>query len=388
MEIQELPLWEAMRSKNKRFTFEIELTARCNNNCSHCYVNLSAGDRSAFQNELSLAEIESIAGQAVEMGMMWCTITGGEPLLRTDFEEIYLLLKRKGFLITLFTNACLINEHLIELFKRYPPRDIEVTVYGVNPETYEAVTRTPGSFKAFKRGIEMLESNGIKVTYKAMVVRSNLHEIDEIIDFCKARSKIPFRFDPFLHLRYDGDAARNVEIRSERLSPEEVVQLETSNKKHFRSLLENCDHLIVEDPYSYSECMDCHANQMCENLDAHSRLFSCGIGVGEFNISYNGRLRLCSALVAPEFTYNLRAGSLQAGLAELSVKVKQMKVQSERLMRTCKSCNIVNLCGWCSATAYLETGSLEGEVPFFCQVAHARAAALQLEKGNITKRLD
>jgi len=209
-----------------------------------------------------------------------------------------------------------------------------------------------------------------------MVIKSNLHEIEAIIDFCEGKSKIPFRFDPFLHLRYDGNVARYVEIRNERLNPDEIVQLETSNTKHFASLLKNCDHLIVEKQFSYDECKVCQDQFICETLDNHSRLFGCGIGVGEFNISYDGKLRLCSALVAPEFTYDLRMGTLQAGLNELSRKVREMRVQSERLMRTCKSCNIVNLCGWCAATAYLETGSLEGEVPFFCKVAHAREAAL------------
>jgi len=82
-----------------------------------------------------------IGREAVELGAFWCLITGGEPLLRKDFADIYLCLKNKGLLVSVFTNATLLNRDHIELFKKYPPRDIEVSVYGVTPETYESVTR-------------------------------------------------------------------------------------------------------------------------------------------------------------------------------------------------------------------------------------------------------
>ena len=135
-----------------------------------------------------------IADQAVQMGALWCTITGGEPLLRNDFKDIYIGLKRKGLLITVFTNATLIKEDHIELFKKYPPRDIEVTVYGITRETYEAVTRQPGSFQAFTHGLNLLLQNIIKVRLKAMALRSNFKELPQIAQFCRERTKGLFPF--------------------------------------------------------------------------------------------------------------------------------------------------------------------------------------------------
>ena len=68
----------------------LDLTYRCNNNCRHCYINLPANDKEAKGKELSLEEISAIANEAVSMGAVWCLITGGEPLLREDFADIYL----------------------------------------------------------------------------------------------------------------------------------------------------------------------------------------------------------------------------------------------------------------------------------------------------------
>src|SRR5512136_2028929 len=123
IEIQDFTLWEKKKhSPRPLYSFDLELTARCNNNCTHCYINLPANDREAETQELTLGEIEHIADQAVEMGAVWVLLTGGEPLIRRDFADIYLMLKRKGLLVSVFTNATIIRKEHIELFKKYPPR--------------------------------------------------------------------------------------------------------------------------------------------------------------------------------------------------------------------------------------------------------------------------
>ena len=110
VDIKEYHLWTKLKEKRLPISFDLEITARCNNNCNHCYINLPANARIAQQNELSLNEISRIADEAVELGAIWCLLSGGEPLLRKDFKDIFLTLKRKGLLISLFTNATLITE--------------------------------------------------------------------------------------------------------------------------------------------------------------------------------------------------------------------------------------------------------------------------------------
>ena len=349
-----------MKGKRTLLSFDLEITARCNNNCRHCYINLPAGDRTARKLELSLKEIEAIADEAVSLGAFWCLITGGEPLLREDFSDIYLYLKRKGLLVSVFTNAALITEEHIRLFKKYPPRDIEVSVYGVTEETYEQVTRKPGSFAAFIRGLNLLLESGVKVRFKAMALRSNVHELPEIASFCRQKTKDYFRFDPFLHLRFDRDPVRNKEIKSERLSPEEIVSLEQSDPERFQSLEKGCDKLIVPE-FSSITC---------------NHLFHCGAGNGSFDVSYNGLFRLCSSLWAPDCVYDLRKGHLTEAFNNYVPKVRDMRSDRREFLEMCRVCPIVNLCIWCPAHAYLETGEIDAPVDYFCKVAHARADAL------------
>jgi len=145
-------LWNKMKNSRRLVSFDLEITPRCNNNCRHCYINLPADDKNAESKEISFKDIKKIADQAVGLGALWCLITGGEPLLRKDLFDIYLYLKKRGLLVSVFTNATLITKVHADFFKRYPPRDIEITVYGVTKDTYEKVTRRHGSFDEFIRG--------------------------------------------------------------------------------------------------------------------------------------------------------------------------------------------------------------------------------------------
>lgn len=362
--IQDFTLWEKMKSKRAIFQFNLELTARCNNNCRHCYINLPANDKTARKNELSIKEIENIARQALEMGAIWCVLTGGEPLLRDDFEEIYLMLKRMGLLVSVFTNATLIRPEHVALFKKYPPRDIEVTIYGASKGSYERVTRRPGSFAAFKHGLDALFESGVRVRLKAMALRSNLEDMEAIAAFGRSRTKDFYRFDPQLHLRFDGNIQRNEEIKQERLTPEEIVRLERADEKRFGALQKGCDTLIHQD-FTHRGC---------------DHLFHCGAGKSSFDIGYEGTFRLCSSLWAPGTTVNLRETPLREAWDKLVPAVRDMRSQDAEYLNTCLKCAIINLCLHCAAHAHLETGAMDGATPYFCEVAHARAAALSGEK--------
>ncbi len=354
-----LPLWGDMKGAGSVISFTIEITPRCNNNCRHCFVNLPANDVEAMRNELPASRILEIAGQAAEAGAIWCVLTGGEPLLRPDFKDIYLGLKKKGLLVSVLTNGTLVNERYADLFKKYPPRDLEITVYGVTRETYEAVTRRAGSYDAFMRGLDLLLGKGIKVRLKAMALRSNLHEMKEIAVFCRERTADYYRFDPQLHLRVDHDPARNEEIRQERLSPGEIVELEQSDPERFRALEKRCDELRLQR----------------SDKRSGNRLFRCGTGMGNFFVSYDGKLWLCPSLCHKECVYDLGSGTVADAIENFIPGVRSMQSERKGFRDTCNGCPITDLCMWCPAHADLETGFLDCQVEYFCQVAHARALA-------------
>ena len=89
--LPEASIWKkAVRRRGSLLAMNLEVTARCNNNCRHCYINVPADSRDEKEKELAFEKIKDIADQACSLGTLWCLITGGEPLLRNDFEEIYI----------------------------------------------------------------------------------------------------------------------------------------------------------------------------------------------------------------------------------------------------------------------------------------------------------
>jgi radical SAM protein with 4Fe4S-binding SPASM domain len=357
---QEFSLWNKLKLNHRVLSFDLEVTARCNLCCRHCYINVPKNDEQARNKELNADQIGGIVDQAISLGAVWCLITGGEPLLRKDFFDIYLSLKKRGLLTSVFTNATLIQDKHIRVLKQYPPRDIEVTVYGVTAKTYESVTRVPGSFKAFMRGLGLLIKNNIKVRLKAMALRSNVHELPQIAAFCRKHTKDYFRFDPFLHLRFDRDQTRNEEIRSERLSAEEIVAIERADKERLQAFEKSCDKLILPD----------RAHQGCNHL------FHCGAGNGSFSVSYDGLFRLCSSLWHPDCIYDLKKGTLLEAWHHIVPKVRNMSSERQEFLQRCHSCPIINLCIWCPAHSHLENGELDKPVDYFCDLAHAREKIL------------
>jgi radical SAM protein with 4Fe4S-binding SPASM domain len=57
-----------------------------------------------------------------------------------------------------------------------------------------------------------------------------------------------------------------------------------------------------------------------------------------------------------------------------------MRSQRREFLERCRRCPIVNLCLWCPAHSWLETGELDTVIDYFCQVAHARAEAIEKRK--------
>jgi radical SAM protein with 4Fe4S-binding SPASM domain len=369
--LPDFPLWRKLGEERAALGFDLETTARCNLNCRHCYISVPAGDRAAKRRELGAAEIGRVGAEATSLGVVWCLITGGEPLLRKDFFDVYLGLRKEGLLLSVYTNATLVNREHADFFRKYPARDIEVTVYGVTQKTYERVTQVPGSFAAFMRGLDLLFGSGVKVRLKAMALRSNLHELPAIAEFCRARTKDYFRFDPFLHYRLDRDAARNATIEAERLTPGEVVALERGDSERRRAMERSCGQLIVTE-FGESDCR---------------HVFRCDAGRRNFVVGYDGLFRLCTSLHHPDCLYDLRKGTLAAAWNTFVPEVLSRTSDRRDYLEKCARCPIVNLCLWCPAHAYLETGILDAPIDKFCQMAHAREEALtrQARMKNVDK---
>lgn len=341
---------------------DIELTERCNNNCIHCCINLPPNDLVAKEKELAAGEIKNMLREAVSLGCLSVRFTGGEPLLREDFEELYVFGRKSGLKIRIFTNATLITSHVAELFSRIPPlQKIEVTVYGMKKSSYEAVTRTPGSFDAFQRGVDLLLKKEIPFVVKGALLPANKDEINE---FEMWAATIPWMDKPpsyamFFDLRCRrDDAKKNQVIRGLRLSPEERLRMITEQKdKHVKGMKEFCSKFM---------------------RPSGDILFSCGAGYRGGCVDAYGNFQPCMMVRHQDCIYDLRKGSLKDALTNFFPGVRETKATNPEYLVRCAKCFLKGLCEQCPAKSWMEHGTLDTPVEYLCEIAHAEARLLGL----------
>jgi MoaA/NifB/PqqE/SkfB family radical SAM enzyme len=274
----------------------LELTFRCNNQCLHCYVNQPAHHEKSREKELTYREIRRLLDDMAREGTLWLLLTGGEPLLRADFRDVYLYAKKKGFLITLFTNGTLITPSLVEFFKEFPPRFVEITLYGVTERTYEKVTQVRGSYKRCRRGIDLLLEGEIPLKLKTVVMRQNRDEFIATKRFVEGLG-LEFRFDALLN----GSLDQNKKVSRLRISPQQVVALD------------------LADPQRYQAFRSLYERTKGEEPD-REHLFRCGAGLWSFHIDPYGKLTLCNMARTPG--YDLRDGTFAEGWHEFFPRVR------------------------------------------------------------------
>jgi len=328
----------------------LELTYRCNNRCIHCFCNLPANDPAAKGRELTTAEVKGLLDGLAEMGTLWLLITGGEPLLREDFEEIYRYAKAKGFIVTLFTNGTLLDDRALTLLKRYRPFVVEISLYGATREVYEKVTGVAGSFDLCMRGIRRVVDAGLQLKLKSMALRANQHEI-AAMDRLAQDLGCSFHFDTMVQKRIDEKGFPSPEDC--RLSAKDVVRLDLSFPRRLAAYREFCEHNI-------------------RKPRAAGSLYRCGAGRRMLHVNPYGEAMGCMMMVRDGFS--LREHSLSWVWEEGIVSVID---RQKSFSQPCDDCELKNLCGQCTAWSILETGDEKKELTYLCEVANERARSFE-----------
>ncbi len=127
------------REKNIPLSGTFELTPLCNLDCKMCYVHLNREQMQGAEL-LTVDTWKNIMQQAIDAGMMYACLTGGECLTYSGFKELYCFLQSKGVQVSVLSNGILMDESMVEFFKQHPPAVVQVTLYGASEEAYERVT--------------------------------------------------------------------------------------------------------------------------------------------------------------------------------------------------------------------------------------------------------
>lgn len=338
-----------------------ELTVRCNLHCKMCMFRHDDRENPELMaKELTAAQWIDMARQAAEAGTMNLLITGGEPLLRPDFCEIWEGIYRQGFVTTLYTNATLVTPPVMETLRKYPPHKIGITIYGASPETYEKVCGNAGAFHKMIEGLKELSTLPSILEVRSTLIPDNVDDIHEIEKLActvlEQDVKVIHTNNVIAPVR--GGCANTAENR---LSPEDTVNLV------FRRTCDAINRYYVKKnqktPDFSLRFAEDNSNELLKNKTKKPKLslLGCDGGMDSYVISWDG-LMLCCQLLGEFYTDALALGLLKAW--ELLPTVIHIPKDSE-----CDHCELNNLCSTCYAVQYAETKTFDR-----CSFYHKRIA--------------
>ncbi|MDP2924703.1 MAG: PqqD family peptide modification chaperone [Candidatus Omnitrophota bacterium] len=321
----------------------LEITQRCQLKCIHCYLDDRPIDKT---KELSTEEIHKLLQQMVKSGCLWLLITGGEPLIRSDFCEIYRYAKDLGMIITVFTSATNITERIADLFCEYPPFLIEATLHGATEKTFDSISRTPGAFKQFQKGIQLLQKRKVSFHLKTIVMKQNFNEVEATRQLAIDMGAENFRFDPMIN----ADFFHSSKALDLRISVEDALKLDMLEP--YRIHWERIYRTAIKKRRIY---------RFSDKL-----LFPCRAGKCSFAISSDGRLLPCILIRVPY--YDLRETLFMDAWREMNRFTTITKMREDN---QCLRCS-VQTCSKCPAWGYLEHGDLNTKSWFACALQRER----------------
>ena len=350
-----------------------ELTPVCNFSCRMCYVRKTAEEvRNSSRPMRTLEQWLALAREARDAGMLYLLLTGGEPTIWPGFWELYKELMQMGLVVSINTNGSMLDEKAVEQLSEYPPRRVNITLYGACDRTYEELCGVKGMFSKVDNSITRLKEAGIQVKLNCSLTPWNAGDLEAMAAYAKSRSLIldiaTYMFPP---LRRDSSMVG----QNERFTPAEAAfyrlrsyKLQYDEEK-YRDILQKIQKESVPPPGFSADCED--------PMDGRIR---CRAGKASFWATWDGWLSLCGMMPQPRV--DLMDRTFTEAWIELQNRCEQIRVSG-----ICKRCPDSQFCHACAAMAQTETGNTAGIPVYLCETAAEmrRLAEQELAAGRKNK---
>lgn len=334
-----------------------ELTLRCNLHCKMCMFRKADSENATLvQEELTAQQWIDMARQAAEAGTINLLITGGEPMLRKDFCEIYRGIYEQGFIITLYTNATMITDKVMQTLRECPPHRIGITLYGASNDSYKNVCGVANGFERALEGIKQLRTLPSAIEYRMTLIKDNVRDLDAICQLVEG---------------FGGNATNTLivfapvrggcmPVQECRLSPEESVNLSIGRS------VSKIEEMI---PSSLKDKVRIRVKEKpneCNATEAKMTLLGCDAGMDSYTITYDGKLIGCQMLGV------FSTDAVKNGFSDAWEKYP-FEVRLPDEPELCVQCEHQNFCKVCPAVRMAECGRLDGVPNYICDISKETA---------------
>jgi AdoMet-dependent heme synthase len=317
----------------------IDLTMRCNERCIHCYRVIEK------RPELTTDELKALLEDVARAGTLYLTFSGGEVFLRADLFELIEHARRLHFDVRLKSNALLVTPEKAARLRSLGVRQVDISIYSVDPAVHDWVTKVPGSLERSLEGAALLRDAGITVKLNCPLMKANVAQYKEIRVLAE-RLGVLCGLDPMITAKNDGDASP----LTLRITRKDLIQ-------------------VLQDPKLNPNLGEPAPREIPPvRPDLHE--IPCGASHNACYISAYGDVMPCVAM--PITCGNVR----DEPFAEIWHRSPEMlRVRSIRIrdLHTCSSCAASRFCTRCPGQALVENGDLYGPSPANCE--HALVAA-------------
>lgn len=321
----------------------IEITEACNENCIHCY---RPDPKKEYWTE---ERFEKACAELATMGSLQIDFTGGEPFLKKGFSEYLKIADRYGFIVSILTNATLIDDDALEVLKTIKLRSLYISIYSADSDTHDLITRLPGSFQKTVETISILKSNGVPVFLNSPVMDANRNSPAGIKDFAD-KLGLDVKFTYKISESYSEDRA--------------TKKLNIFSKDELTRMIENPQVRL------YSELIDQRKNG---NIQTRDRIRSCDTGFRSITISPEGDIIPCTAL-------RMKCGNIGnqdiASLWENDENMQHWRHEGSLVKEGCKTCSSYDFCEPCPAGYFSTHGNLDGIDEITCGFGKAFSACI------------
>lgn len=164
-----------------------DITEECNAKCIHCFTN--AGEKAS--DELSTEQVMSVIDLLVHYGIMNVAFSGGEPFIRSDFMKILRYATGKGMLVSLTTNATLLDLDVIKELCQANLKSVTISLDGLSERVSNSI-RKGIDIRVVKNNIKHIVEyaaqnnidNDFRVNVRTTLNALNIREACDILQFC------------------------------------------------------------------------------------------------------------------------------------------------------------------------------------------------------------
>lgn len=321
----------------------INLTRRCNLACEHCYLDATTLKEGSV-NELSTDEAKSILDEVFALNPeAMVVLTGGEPLLRNDLEEIVHHGSQLGLFLVAGTNGVALARKRVRSLKDMGLMGVGVSLDSTNAAKHDSFRGKQGAWKKTMKGLENCLEEGLSFQIHFTVMEWNLGEIDDIIALSE---KLGARVVNIFFLICTG--------RGETVSELSPAQYELALKDIIRAQAKYADMIIRPRCAPHFKRVAMQLNPDAEiNRISGREGDGCLAGIHYCRITPEGDVTACPYI-------DTAVGSIRSqSLASIWTEASQFALlRNPELEGKCGVCEYRSLCGGCRARPVAQGGSI------------------------------